>query len=407
MKPKLDDKYLKICIYVLITAIAIYLAFMLINSIPAIYKVAISSIAFILGMLKPLIFGLIIAYILFAPTKGIASFLNNRKHIKIKNKKMQKLIGILVSYIILIGVITLLLWGIYFMIGGQLSKNTTLSNIVEDIAYYFEKNAFSQEALKDQITALNIPFIENLDEYISDIIVWIQKFITNIMNTLLDSLVNIGSNLFTIFLALVLSIYLLYDSDYFMRLWKRFFFMIFRNSKLGSGINKSLSIINTTFSGYIKGQLIEALIVAVLTTVALMIVGIDYALLIGIISGIFNLIPYIGPLVGTILACIIGLLGGDGVGTAIFAVIAMIIVQQVDSNIIAPRVVGNSVGLHPFFIMIAVIIGASWGGLIGMLIAVPIAASSKKLISLWYKHNFEESYLESERAKKDEKKSEE
>lgn len=402
MKPKIDYKYFKICFYVVITAIVIYLAIILINSIPDIYHTILYIIGFILKMLKPLILGLIIAYILYAPTKGIAHFLDNRKHIRIKSQKLQKVIGIVISYLCLIGIITLLLWGIYFMIGGQLSKNTSLANMIDYISYYFKHNAFSQEGIKEQISSLNIPFLDNLDEQISKAVIWLQDFIKNFMESFLGSLLNIGSNLFSIFLALVLSIYLLYDSEYFKLLWRRMFFMFFRDSRIGKTINKALNIINHTFSSYIKGQLIEALIVAILTTVALLIVGIDYALLIGIISGLFNLIPYIGPLVGTILAAIIGLLDGGGLWRPFWAVVAMIIVQQVDSNVIAPRVVGNSVGLHPLFIMIAVIIGGSRGGLIGMLIAVPIAASIKKLFALWYREHMEERFQESELQKNEE-----
>ena len=100
------------------------------------------------------------------------------------------------------------------------------------------------------------------------------------------------------------------------------------------------------------------------------------------------MIPYIGPVVGTILAVIIALLSGQPI-KAVWAVIGMLVVQQVDNNLLAPKIVGDSVGLHPVFIMLAIIIGGSVGGLIGMLIAVPVAASFKILISKWYTYHME------------------
>ena len=99
------------------------------------------------------------------------------------------------------------------------------------------------------------------------------------------------------------------------------------------------------------------------------------------------MIPYIGPIVGTILAVIMALLSGQPI-IAVWATIGMIVVQQVDNNLLAPKIVGDSVGLHPVFTMLAIIIGGSVGGLIGMLIAVPVAASLKILLSKWYaSHN--------------------
>ena len=100
------------------------------------------------------------------------------------------------------------------------------------------------------------------------------------------------------------------------------------------------------------------------------------------------MIPYIGPIVGTILAVIMALLSGQPI-TAIWATIGMIVVQQVDNNLLAPKIVGDSVGLHPVFTMLAIIIGGNVGGLIGMLIAVPVAASLKILISKWYINHME------------------
>ena len=129
-------------------------------------------------------------------------------------------------------------------------------------------------------------------------------------------------------------------------------------------------------------------IVGVLSAIVLYFIGIDYALMIGIISGICNMIPYVGPVAGTVLAVIMALLSGQPI-MALWAIVGMIGVQQVDNNLLAPKIVGDSVGLHPVFIMLAIIIGGNVGGLLGMLTAVPVAASVKILLSKWYANHME------------------
>ena len=95
------------------------------------------------------------------------------------------------------------------------------------------------------------------------------------------------------------------------------------------------------------------------------------------------MIPYVGPLVGTILAAVMGLLSGRPI-KVVYAIISMLVVQQVDNNLLAPKIVGNSVGLHPVFTMMAILVGGNVGGLLGMLLAVPVAASIRVLFNKWY-----------------------
>jgi predicted PurR-regulated permease PerM len=99
-------------------------------------------------------------------------------------------------------------------------------------------------------------------------------------------------------------------------------------------------------------------------------------------AGISNVIPYFGPIIGSIPAVIVGLLSGSPI-KALFAVIVLIVVQQIDSTLISPKVVGDSVGLHPLFVMLSIIIGGAYFGLWGMLIAVPTAAIIKMFLIRW------------------------
>ena len=383
MKIHFDKKLLKYSVYVTLTAIAVYLALTIMSNIGTIFITTFNIIGNLLGLIKPLIIAVIIAYLLYPLTKIIENFLRTNTLYKIKNQSARRVIAIVSSYLLIIGIVLALLWGIYFMIGGQLSKNTTLTNIVSDISSYLNTNSFSTSSIEDTLKNLNIPFIDNLQPYIIQIVDTVQKYIMTNLGAMTSNIMSIGSSIASFFIAIIISIYILKDSEYFISLWKKLYYLIFRSSNTGKKISETFALVNDVFSKFIRGQLLEAFCVGILSAIALSIVGIDYAVVIGLIAGICNMIPYVGPLVGTILAAVMGLLSGRPI-KVIYAVIAMLIVQQVDNNLLAPKLVGNSVGLHAVFTMMAILVGGNIGGLLGMLLAVPIAASIRVLFNKWY-----------------------
>lgn len=383
MKIEFDKKLLKYAAYISVTTIIIYIAFLVLLNIGSILKSGLNLLLYILNLLKPLIIGIIIAYLLYPITRFVENLLRDNSFLKIKNQSSRRMIGIIFSYLSVIAIVLSLIWGIYFMIGGQISKNTTISHIITEIMDYFSSSTFSAASIQDTIKKLDSPFIDSLQPYILDGFDIVQKYISSNLSSMTSSIVSIGSSIATFFIAFIISIYLLKDSEYFVDLWKKLYYLIFGNSKAGNKITYVFSVIHEVFGKFIRGQLLEAFCVGILSAVALSIVGIDYAFVIGIIAGICNMIPYVGPIVGTILAAIMGLLSGSPI-KILYAVIAMLIVQQLDNHILAPKIIGDSVGLHAVFTMMAIIIGGNIGGLIGMLIAVPMAASFKVLFNNWY-----------------------
>lgn len=383
MKIHFDKKLLKYSIYVTLTAIAIYLALTIMSNIGKIFTTTFNIIGAGLSLIKPLLIAIVIAYLLYPLTKIIENFLRTNTLYKIKNQSVRRIIAIVSSYLLIIGIVLALLWGIYFMIGGQLSKNTTITNIISDISSYLNTNSFSTSSIENTLKNLNIPFIDNLQPYIIEIVNAIQNYIMINLGAMTSNIMSIGSSIASFFVAIIISIYILKDSEYFISLWKKLYYLIFRESRTGNKIEETFRLIHDVFSKFIRGQLLEAFFVGALSAIALSLVGIDYAIVIGLIAGICNMIPYVGPLVGTLLAAVMGLLSGRPI-KVIYAVIAMLVVQQVDNNLLAPKIVGNSVGLHAVFTMMAIIIGGNVGGLIGMLLAVPVAASIRVLFNKWY-----------------------
>lgn len=383
MKIHFDKKLLKYSIYVTLTAIAIFLALTIMSNIGTIFTTIFSIIGNCLSLIKPLLIAIIIAYLLFPLTRSIENFLRTNTIYKVKKQGNRRMIAIISSYLLIIAIVLAIIWGIYFMIGGQLSKSTTLTNIINDISSYLNSNSFTTSSIKSTLENLNISFIDKLEPYIIQIVDTVQKYIINNLGLMTSNIMSIGSSIATFFISIIISIYILKDSEYFIGLWKKLYSLIFKDTVAGKKCSEIFSIINDVFSKFIRGQLLEGFCVGALSAIALSIARIDYAVVIGIIAGICNMIPYVGPIVGTILAAVMGLLSGSPI-KVLYSIIAMLVVQQIDNNFLAPKIVGQSVGLHAVFTMMAILIGGNIGGLIGMLIAVPIAASIRVIFNKWY-----------------------
>jgi predicted PurR-regulated permease PerM len=141
-------------------------------------------------------------------------------------------------------------------------------------------------------------------------------------------------------------------------------------------LNGTLHEIDGVVSKCIKGIAIDATIIAILSATGLTLVHIKFAVFLGLFAGVCNVIPYFGPFIGMIPAFLVGTLTTDLLHGAM-AVVVMFIIQQFDSNLIYPKVVGKQTGLHPLYVLLAVTIGGGVGGLLGMVLAVPIAGVIK------------------------------
>lgn len=386
----MDKKYSKFFKYLIVSAIIIYIAIAFIDSVPLMYNKIVAGVKNIVDLVMPLIIGLIIAYLLYGPMNAIENFLMNRKHF-IKNRGFCRSIGIFVSYVGVIGIIVAIIVGIYFMIGGQISKSSTLSNIIVSILGYLEENEISTDMVQKLINKYDIPFGDIIMSQMGTVVEVVQKFVFGIVGSIVRFIVNLGSNVVQIVISLVISIYLLASHEYFKEIWDKFLFVVFRESKTGRVVRETLDIINETFSGYIRGQMIEAVIVAVLSTIVLMIVGVEDAFVIGVIAGITNIIPYIGPFIGIALAVIVSIFQGS-LFAIIGSIVGLTIVQQLDANVLSPKVVGENVGLNPVFVIIAISVGAGLYGLVGMIVAVPVAASIKAIIAKWFDAKLKSDY---------------
>lgn len=131
--------------------------------------------------------------------------------------------------------------------------------------------------------------------------------------------------------------------------------------------------LDSAMAGYIRGQLLVALLVGVLAGLWTLVLGIRFPVLVGAIAGLTDVVPYVGPVMGALPAVWLGLMHSPS--TALYAVLGFVAIHQLEGTVISPQVVGDAVGLHPLMVVVAVLAGAEWAGLFGMLVAVPVVAA--------------------------------
>jgi predicted PurR-regulated permease PerM len=186
--------------------------------------------------------------------------------------------------------------------------------------------------------------------------------------------------LVVIVIGIILSVYVLLDLPKIQRGFTNVLPASMREEVLAV-----LDKVGQSLGGFFRGQLLVATFVGVATAIGLSIIGLDFAILIGLIAGIFNLVPLIGPFLAAIPAVLIGLLSGDP-SQALWAAIVLLIVQQIDNHVVSPNVMGRTVKLHPITVMLALLAGATLAGILGMLVVIPAVAATKIVAAhLWTK----------------------
>lgn len=189
---------------------------------------------------------------------------------------------------------------------------------------------------------------------------------------------SIASGVLGFVLALIIGFYTLVDLP---RL--RDEIMLLAGPEWRGEIVRVFATVTRVLGGWLKGTLIQSTVVAALITIGLWLVGVrDYALAIGVLGGLFNVVPYIGPVLTAVLAAGAGLFVGGL--TPLWAVLVIFAVQQFDSLLMAPRIMGDQVDLHPLLVMLALLVGATLFGVPGMVLSVPVAAILKGLFVYWF-----------------------
>ena len=386
MKIVWDKTYIKYSAYIIFTATILYILYGIISNLGYILKTALMAVGSVFSVLTPLIMALVITYLLHPLVSGIEAFIYKqvkwlapKANKNDKYRQLRRTISVLITYLLFLGLILLFIASLYGLISGSLPRHIDLNSMLDSISDY--SRTANQLFARLTVSMENSGFSADVKKQLLQLIQVGKTVSANAIAGLFSSLQGFGNNLLNIILGFIFAFYFLNDMEYFKNLYQQYTALLFKRQhyEIMAGY---MADINGVISSFIRGQLLDALIVGVLSSIALYIIGLDFAVFVGMTSGLFNIIPYFGPLIGSVLAVVVALLGGS-FHKALFAVIALVIVQQIDSNIISPKIVGDSVGLHPVFVMLAIIIGGSCWGLWGMLIAVPVAGIIKLILNRW------------------------
>lgn len=386
MKFTIDKTLVKYSIYIIVLATILYVIYRIVSNLELILGTIMGALSGFLSVLTPLIIALLLAYLLHPIVCWIEEHIMNSKRFSRfngknpdKHQKLKRTLSVLLTYILVLGLIVLLLYSTYAMIGGQISRQVDLNAVISSISSYSERYNQIFEQLKAWLE--NSGLSDNLKGQLITTVESVNTLLGSAITNSFEQIRRFGSNMVNIVLGLILAFYLLKDLDFFKKLYNDTMSVLIKR-KDNRKLKNLFKDINFIISNFIRGQLLDALIVGILCSIGLSIIRLDFAVLIGMTAGISNVIPYFGPIIGSIPAVIVGLLSGDPM-KALLAVIVLVLVQQIDSTLISPRVVGDSVGLHPLFVMLSIIIGGAYFGLWGMLLAVPTAAIIKMFLIRW------------------------
>ncbi len=352
----LDRRILKICIYAAVTALITFgIGLAIYNSGPFWSKA--SSI--VGAVMRPVITGIVIAYLMMPLTNAIDRRLTRGRESSPHSSRTRGL-SVLLTMAILIGIIAALAFILVITV------NKTVRNI----------NLDQFRALGEQLQAQYSELIDGINSLLAQKGITLDSLAPRAMGFVKKGL-GIGK---VLFFGLIFSIYFLYDGVHIGAYWKNAARAILPDKARSVG-RQLLMDADEAFSGYIRGQLIDAVIVGILVSVAMLIARMPFAFIIGLMTGFGNLIPYMGPLFGYGTVVLTSLVGGnvfEHPGKLITGIVILAIIQFIDGNIINPRLLSNQVRVHPLFVIACIIAGGALGGLLGMLLAVPVGAFIKK-----------------------------
>lgn len=366
--------------YWFLLAVAVILVYKFLDNFTAIG----GAINNFIGVITPFLAGALLAYLLYIPASRLERIFSKSKH-KFFKKRARRL-SVLVTYILVALAIILIVNVILPII-----KDSVIE-LVNNFQGYWNSaiarlNELPEESLlKNEIV---VETVKNFGEKIQNID-FKQYLNPDRITTYIKSVLGVASGIFDVFVTIVVSVYILLQRGAIVGFFKKIGLAMF-DEKVSTQIGKYVNSSNTVFFKFISGQLIDAIVVGIIETIAMSIIGVKYAILLGFIIGLFNIIPYFGAIVAVGISIIITTITG-GLSQAIIMTIVVIILQQVDSNIINPKILGDSLEISPLLVIFAVTVGGAYFGVTGMFLAVPVIAVLKILINDYIDFKIQKKY---------------
>lgn len=308
-----------------------------------------------MDILSPFAWGIVLAYVLDIPARFFAEKLFSGK----------RGFAVLLSYLLLFSVVGLLL-------------SLVVPQLVESISSFVGRLSTYEKDIQNALDWVRQTFgidTETLEGYVGELTRELQNWFKSVSGqaaqAAADAAAGVAGAAMDAFVTLAVSIYLLGSKDLLLRAVRTCLRAALPPRQAGS-LFSVCTMANRTFSGYIGGQLVDALLVGVETFVLMSLFRLDYAPLIAVLVGVTNIIPVLGPFIGAVPGAVILLL--ESPLQAVEFVLIILVVQQIDGNFIAPRIIGGATGLPGLGVLLAIIVGGSLFGIPGMVIGVPTLA---------------------------------
>ncbi|PWJ50778.1 AI-2E family transporter [Faecalicatena contorta] len=343
-------------------------------------------------VLKPIVYGLAIAYLLNPIVKFVESRLKPVLEKKISSQRkvhgMARGTGIFTAIVILLFVIVAL----FNMMIPELYGS--IRSMVITVPSQLNLLAGRIAEMNSQNTTLSLLLTNILKEGTEYIQTWMRSDLLGRINVVMSNLtvgvINIVSELLNAVIGIIVSIYVLFSKEKFASQCKKIVYAIFRPSQANMILHLTVKS-NEMFGGFIIGKIIDSVIIGILCFVGLSLLKMPYTMLVSVIVGVTNVIPFFGPYIGAIPSAILILLTDPKMG--IYFIIFIFVLQQFDGNILGPKILGDTTGLSAFWVIFAILLGGGLFGIIGMILGVPTFAVIYYIINMLINHMLEKKKL--------------
>lgn len=321
----------------------------------------------VITVLMPFFMAIIIAYLFYKPVSWLERVIKKNKILKNK----ARFISVLGVYVIAILLIVLLINCVIPPV------RESIVDLVKNIPSYIDEAKHFIDA-QDGDSILKKINIDEITKKITEID--FASFLSaDRLMEYVNTVIGVFSAVFSVFVTIIVSIYILLERGNIKEFLKKLGKAVF-DSQAYTRVSKYFRKSNSILLDFIYCQIIDGIIVGILVSIAMSIIGVKYSILLGMFIGIFNIIPYFGAIIAIAIAVLITLFTG-GVEQTIIMAVTVIILQQIDSNIINPKILGDGLKISPILVIAAVTIGGEFFGILGMFLAVPIIAIIKLLIT--------------------------
>lgn len=282
----------------------------------------------------------------------------------LERNKINRLRGVLLLYLCIVAIFL-----IFFLL--VIPKSTTeLKRLVVDLPRYLEKaSSLIDELYNKYYSTLGDlpPMFQGVQQVVMENIAGLESMVVNGLKNFISGILNTFSKVVSLILTPILTFYFLVDKNYFKDKIMGLIPIKYREE-----YRQLFLEIDDSLSKFVRGKIIMAVYVGIATSIVLLFMRVDFALVIGFITGIADIIPYIGPFLGFLPAVFFAYLISPL--KAIWVAAFFIFIQWVENNILAPKVIGDTTGIHPLIILMSIIIGGGIFGVLGMVLAVPVVA---------------------------------